>query len=183
MTARILTIIVVSGWLAAVAGCSTPHQILKIRSLDQPVRSANSHTESNGDVVGIEAAAKHDGNIRANILYVHGIGWTQESRDSDFGYNFIRELRVAYGLEAKFTPMTNGCPSSTLSKVPAKKSSPSSYAPAHETGLYVWDALAFRAGEAATAVTYGDAPSSPLLATAIGCVDKRLSDLMGRFAL
>jgi hypothetical protein len=180
-TARNLIIIVVSSVVAVVAGCSTPHQILKIRSLDEPVRSANSHTESNGDIVGIEAAAKHDGKIQANILYVHGIGWTQESRDSEFGHNFIRELRLAYGLDAEFTPMNNGCPSSTLSKKATKKSRAPANTPAPkatvETGLYVWDARAFREGEVATALTYGDAPSSPLLATAIGCIDKNVIDL------
>jgi hypothetical protein len=176
MSALRVSVILLSSALVVVAGCSTPHQILKIRSLDQPVRSANSHTESNGDIVGIEAAAKQNGKIQANILYVHGIGWTQESRASDFGHNFIRELRVAYGLNPEFARMTNGCPSSALSKKTAKKSSTVSNPPPKETGLYVWDAHASRAGDAAAA-SYGDAPSSPLLASAIGCVDKVVIDL------
>lgn len=85
--------------LALMTGCATkmPEKVLSIRGLAEPVSVAVRNPEGEGNFGGIDRLARNaDGKIDANVLLVHGIGWTQAAKEQKIGFDFINALEVAY---------------------------------------------------------------------------------------
>jgi hypothetical protein len=91
-------------------GCQND-QILKIRSLSEPIQVSES-ADNNGDIVGVERASSGpDGKIHANILVVHGMGWEQQDKNGEeIGFDLIEAVETAYGVSGSLKKPLHLCP-------------------------------------------------------------------------
>jgi hypothetical protein len=77
--------------------CAHPDQVLRIRGLAQPY-DASHHRHSNGDFLGLDRIADFSRHNNLNVLFVHGIGWTQHDSPQGFGFDWVDALAHAYGV-------------------------------------------------------------------------------------
>jgi hypothetical protein len=103
-----------------IVGCASDDQILRIRSLGT-VTNPQVRSESDGGFLGIHQLVQLSSNT--NILLVHGIGWTQERSDSQFGDDFIEVVLKTYG--GKKIESSEPCKTSTLDNVDSDSQTPS----------------------------------------------------------
>ena len=90
---------------ACVTSGEVPAQILQINSLD-------SLTDNTGEFKGLEFLADPiPGQLknRVNIMYMHGIGWTEDRSKEQLANSFIIGLAEAYGLEVKENYISSLC--------------------------------------------------------------------------
>lgn len=94
---------------ALLGGCATstnvPAKILQINSLD-------TSEENTGDFKGLEFLADPiPGQLknRINIMYMHGIGWTEDRTKEQLANSFMVGLAKAYGLEVEENYITSLC--------------------------------------------------------------------------
>lgn len=78
--------------------CAHPDQLLPMRSLGQPYDAATDR-HSNGGFLGLERVANFAQHRNLNLLFVHGIGWTQRDGPQGFGLDWVEALARAYGVE------------------------------------------------------------------------------------
>ena len=85
--------------LAAVllTACAHPDRVLRVRSLDQPY-DATTDRHSNGRFQGLARTADFTRHDNLNLLFVHGIGWTQREGPQGFGFDWVDALASAYGV-------------------------------------------------------------------------------------
>ena len=102
------TLLTVAVVLAA-SGCSSDN-ILRIRSLGT-VTDPVAQTTSDGEFVGLKRLTGQAKNT--NVLFVHGIGWTQEKSNTQFGDDLVRTIVQAFP-NAKARSLTYACSTSTL---------------------------------------------------------------------
>lgn len=109
-----------------VTGCASPDQLLKTRGLSEKADFARQDARWSGTFKGIDAQLKASSTKNINILFVHGIGWTQESADgAPFGFDLAAALSKAYGDTAEaWRNETQVCPRSTLVQPQDSTSSP-----------------------------------------------------------
>lgn len=81
-------------WLSA---CAQPDQLLRVRSLGQPYDAATDR-HSNGRFQGLERVADFAQHDNLNLLFVHGIGWTQRDGPQGFGLDWVEAMAQAYGV-------------------------------------------------------------------------------------
>lgn len=144
--------------LVACASTTEP-RLLRVRSLAVPIDLPQS-TTSNGSIDGLERLPKDpDGKIRANVLFVHGIGWTQDKDKPDFARDFIVAISNAYGVKPPEPGQPMLCPRSSFTG-PNQKGA----------GLRIVDQDGLR-------VFYTDYARHRSASTDIACVDKQLIDL------
>jgi hypothetical protein len=81
-------------WLGA---CASPDQLLRVRSLGETYDAATDR-HSNGSFHGLERLANFAQHENLNLLFVHGIGWTQRDGPQGFGLDWVDALASAYGV-------------------------------------------------------------------------------------
>lgn len=81
-------------WLRA---CAHPDQLLRVRSLGEPYDAATDR-HSNGRFLGLERVADFAQHGNLNLLFVHGIGWTQRDGPQGFGLDWVDAMALAYGV-------------------------------------------------------------------------------------
>lgn len=89
-------------WLAVLVAallgaCAHPDQLLRVRSLREPYDAATDR-HSNGSFQGLERVANFAQHNNLNLLFVHGIGWTQRDGPQGFGLDWVKALSDAYGV-------------------------------------------------------------------------------------
>lgn len=147
--------------LTACAGGQDP-QILRMRSLAVPVELPRS-TQSNGTVEGLDRLPRDAaGRIDANILFVHGIGWTQDRSKLDFARDFVVAVAQAYGVDPPKPSANTLCPRSTMSEPVAPGA-----------GLRITDPQGWRA-------FHTDYVHHRSASTDMACVDRQRIDLGSR---
>lgn len=77
--------------------CASPDQLLRVRSLGEPYDAATDQ-HSNGSFQGLERVADFERQNNLNLLFVHGIGWTQRDGPQGFGLDWVDALARAYGV-------------------------------------------------------------------------------------
>ena len=90
---------------ACVTSGEIPASILQINSLD-------SLDDNTGEFKGLEFLADPiPGQLknRVNIMYMHGIGWTEDRSKEQLANSFISGLAKAYGLEVKENYISSLC--------------------------------------------------------------------------
>ena len=90
---------------ACVTSGEVPARILQINSLD-------SLSDNTGEFKGLEFLANPlPGQVknRVNIMYMHGIGWTEDRSKEQLANSFIIGLAEAYGLEVKENYISSLC--------------------------------------------------------------------------
>ena len=90
---------------ACITSGEVPAKVLQINSLD----SLNDNT---GEFKGLEFLADPiPGQLknRVNIMYMHGIGWTEDRSKEQLANSFIAGLADAYGLDVKENYITSLC--------------------------------------------------------------------------
>lgn len=118
----LLLLLYLSGLL--LTGCASD-QILRIRSLEKTVK-VEDRSENSGNFSGIDGVRRKTAADNINILFVHGIGWTQEftegSNSGQFGKQLAEALSSAYGdLTFDWNKLENLCPASSLDETARKK--------------------------------------------------------------
>ena len=94
------------------AGCWTGGpDILKIRSLGQSGAGRDAGALS-GNIAGLERSSiGTNGKIDANVLVVHGMGWSQEPGQAlEFGFDIVKAIESAYGVTGAPGRLTPLCP-------------------------------------------------------------------------
>jgi hypothetical protein len=86
--------IVICFLVGIVAGCSTQGKISQIREL-APAITRNS--DSNATILGFDRLFSNGSAKNINVLFVHGIGWTEDPGKKVFGEDLIEFLQGAYG--------------------------------------------------------------------------------------
>lgn len=157
--------------LALLSGCSTPApSLLRMRSLSEPIALPDpdaSRPSSNGRILGLANLPRDaDGRIRANVLYVHGIGWTQEKGKLDFGRDFINAVVATFGGEAPSDVASTLCPRSAFSSAVERDSNPVG----GKAGLFITDPAGYRA-------YFTDYAKNRSVSSDIACMDKQVIDL------
>lgn len=111
MNTRNVALILAS--FVALSGCSTlgTAKIAQIRSLGSSGSGGHSNNNS-GDIAGLERISTSSaGKIDANILIVHGMGWSQKAvSGGGFGTNLIKAVQLAYGPSATVVQTPRLCP-------------------------------------------------------------------------
>jgi hypothetical protein len=77
------------------SACAPSHGILRIRSLGQTY-DAQRQQHSNGAFLGLDRLANFAQSDNLNVLFVHGIGWTQQTNDTAFGFDWIDAIAELY---------------------------------------------------------------------------------------
>jgi hypothetical protein len=92
-----------------VTGCRS--EILKVRSLGPPADGDNA-AASGPHIAGLERSSTGtNGKIQANVLVVHGMGWSQEpGQDVEFGFDIVKAIESAYGVSGMSPRITPLCP-------------------------------------------------------------------------
>lgn len=149
---------------AALAGCATePARLMRMRSLAQPAAQPQQGL-GQGEVVGLAALPRDEaGRIQASVLFVHGIGWTQDKSKLDFASDFIGAIATRFGVPAPVPDAAARCPRSQFS-VPAVDRSGSA---AGAGGARIVARVAYST----------DYHRHRVLATEVACVDKTVVDL------
>ena len=93
----------------ALSACSTD-EVLRIRSLSTATDPV-AQSQSDGEFVGLKRLTTLGKNT--NVLFVHGIGWTQEKTSSQLGDDLVRAVVQGFP-RAKARPSTYECGTSTL---------------------------------------------------------------------
>lgn len=88
-------------------GCSHD-RILRVRQLSVPVDISNASSVS-GEFIGLDAMLTQSPTKAINILYVHGIGWTQQSGGAEFGYDLLDSIRNHYSLSKERIIRESSC--------------------------------------------------------------------------
>ncbi|MCE4554256.1 hypothetical protein [Pelomonas cellulosilytica] len=85
--------------MSTLAAERQPH-VLRIRSLSEPVPLSAARINS-GEFLGLDRIGRRDdGSVDLRILLVHGIGWTQNGSQPQFGTDLLRALQRSYGAKA-----------------------------------------------------------------------------------
>jgi hypothetical protein len=144
------------------SGCATD-KVLRMRSLStesDPTVSDNSK----GMFDGLKALTETAKNT--NIVFVHGIGWTQERGSSEFGDDILEAVKRAYP-GAKIRTSKYACPTSSLDgRRKVKKEVPQV---SSEGGLRVVRT------ESQALVT--DDPNFSVTVSELGCLDRTIIDI------
>jgi hypothetical protein len=159
---RLIIVILVAALSTACSLHPFP-KIVKIRSLSQPIVVSESQDRS-GDIAGLErTSTDKEGKIRANVLIVHGMGWSQQAtREDRFGFDFIKAVESAYGVSGTLEKVTRLCPQSDKNGIRDK-----TYLPG---GL--WITAADNLGAMQT-----DAPLTRLRIKHLACMDRIVLNL------
>lgn len=138
------------------SGCSTD-KLLRIRSLNTDTDPRNS-SESLGDFAGLKPLTATA--LNTNVVFIHGIGWTQEKGhekgSSQFGDDLLRALSRAYPGSKKIDNKYE-CPTSSLLGRTERRGP--------HNGLTI-----IRSSELKPLLT--DDPELQLLPREIGCLDR-----------
>lgn len=160
--------------LALLSGCSTPApSLLRMRSLSEPIVLPDAdalHPPSNGKIFGLANLPRDaDGRIRANVLFVHGIGWTQDKNKLDFGRDFVNAVVATFGGEAPSDVAPSLCPRSAFASAVEIDSKPVG----GKAGLFITDPAGYHA-------YFTDYSKNRSLGSEIACMDKQVVDLGAR---
>jgi hypothetical protein len=103
---RFLVVLLIVVMLTACSG-----KILKIRSLGPSTDGEHAGAPS-GEIAGLErSSVGTNGTIDANVLVVHGMGWSQEpGQDVEFGFDIVKAIESEYGVSATLQRVTPLCP-------------------------------------------------------------------------
>lgn len=154
---KLLLPMLCSAWLA---GCSTTApEVLRIRSLGAPANPASN--EVNGAFMGLKRLAKQADNT--NVVFVHGIGWTQEAGSREFGEGVLAAFQRGYP-GAAIRPGRHGCPTSSREVVKHQDSHDKSL-----PGLNLW--------VSPPAPLLSDDPLMSVTVKHIGCLDRTVIEL------
>ncbi|MEJ7804730.1 MAG: hypothetical protein WKG03_02255 [Telluria sp.] len=107
---------VISGLLIVIvlSACSTSPfpKITKMRSLSAPIVVSES-ADVSGNIAGLERSSTgRDGKIQANVLVVHGMGWSQQEKPDEVGFDLVKAIEAAYGAHGAARQYTHLCPRS-----------------------------------------------------------------------
>lgn len=110
--------------VALLTGCATPDQVCRIRSLSD-VTDPSNRQEWSGSFPGIADTLASSKSNHLNVLFVHGIGWTQKGGEKQFAFDLAEVLAKHFGSDDSWKSeqnLTKLCPRSTLgSEVDAKQ--------------------------------------------------------------
>jgi hypothetical protein len=142
--------------LESCASTESP-QLLRMRSLHVAIDLESN--DSNGSIGGLESLPRDEnGRLNANVLFVHGIGWTQDREKLDFARDFVIAISEAYGVAPPSPNDTSLCPRSSFEK-----------GSGGGTGL--------RVTHREHSTLYSDYSRYQLGAVDIACLDKQVLDL------
>ncbi len=157
-----MLLITLAGFMLVACASKPEPGLLRMRSISVPIDLPRS-TESNGEIDGLDRLPRDSsGKIRANVLFVHGIGWTQDKSKLDFGRDFIVAIADAYGVKPPEATNPALCPRSSFSNTTSVGA-----------GLRIVDELGTRS-------FYTDYVPNRSANTHIACVDKQVIDLGDR---
>uniref|UniRef100_UPI000D369827 hypothetical protein n=1 Tax=unclassified Variovorax TaxID=663243 RepID=UPI000D369827 len=141
---------------ALLSFAASADEVLRIRSLSTPPASAEPQ------VVGLKALTATAGNT--NIVFVHGIGWTQERGASEFGDDLVKAVAKGYP-DAKARTSEATCTTSSLDGAQARRGK--------TNGLLLRRSVA----STAPARLQTDDPQFSLPLDAVGCLDRVVVDV------
>jgi hypothetical protein len=101
-----------------VAACASPDKIWRTRGLSSQADFSRVDPKWSGTFAGIDSIRKSSTSRNINILFVHGIGWTQEDGDAPpFGFDLASAVSQAYGVTNEDWRLAKDvCPRSTLNE-------------------------------------------------------------------
>jgi len=105
------TSMVACAFLVCACSFGPTAEIIKIRSLGEPILATESH-DDNGRIDGLErASVDQAGKLQANVLIVHGMGWSQQAVPEDrFGFDFVDAVDATYRVRSSTAGITRLCP-------------------------------------------------------------------------
>ncbi len=118
MILRTLIFICLSLTLTACATSKTPLSVLQINSLDTTERNTGSFKGLEFLADPIPGQVKN----RVNILYLHGIGYTEDSTAKQLGGEFLQGIAKAYDLEPEDGLVTTLCGQNAITEMDRAKS-------------------------------------------------------------
>ena len=144
---------------ALMAGCAAPDNLCRVRSLSAVTEPQNP-TAWAGSFDGIKSLLEHSPTGNVNLLYVHGIGWSQHQDDAPFGKDLAQMLAKSLGATLKWPTEDQLCPRSTLELKPGTPRTTEPLA----GGLMLTSSAPMR--------VRGDDPTQVSDASDLGCVDR-----------
>ncbi|MDA8457193.1 hypothetical protein M4R22_20745 [Acidovorax sp. GBBC 3334] len=136
--------------------CSA-QEVLRIRSLGSVSNPADPR-QSAGSFAGMRAIAEKERNT--NVVFVHGIGWTQETGSSEFGDKLVDAIARGFP-GAKIRPDSTHCGTSSLDGRQEFKS----------------DKRGLRIHTANPRALASDDPHFSVTVRELGCLDRRIVEL------
>ncbi|WP_285413655.1 hypothetical protein [Variovorax sp. efr-133-TYG-130] len=132
-------------------------EVLRIRSLNSVSNPADPG-QSAGSFTGMRAVAERA--LNTNVVFVHGIGWTQQTGSSEFGDKLVDAIARGFP-DAKIRPDSTHCGTSSLDGRREFKS--------NKQGLRIYSAkpMALTTDDPNFSVTVGE----------LGCLDRRVVEL------
>lgn len=107
---RFLLPIIMAAMLGA---CAAPDKLCRVRSLSA-VTEPRDVTDWAGSFEGVRALLDQSTTGNVNLLYVHGIGWSQSQDDPPFGQDLAKMLARQFGMKLIWPADKELCPRSTL---------------------------------------------------------------------
>lgn len=98
---------------ALLVGCAAPDKLCRVRSLST-FTEPRDPTAWSGSIEGIRSLLDQSTTGNVNLLYVHGIGWSQHEDGPPFGQDLALLLARELGAELKWPEKLDLCPRSTL---------------------------------------------------------------------
>lgn len=144
---------------ALTAGCAAPDKLCRVRSLSTVTEPRDVGAWA-GSFEGIKALLEQSPTGNVNLLYVHGIGWSQHEEDEPFGKDLAKMLSKSLGATVEWPDDTQLCPRSTLELKEGKSRSTEPLA----GGLMLTSR--------APTQFQGDDPEQVSNASDLGCVDR-----------
>lgn len=158
---NVLVILTVAG-LLMISGCAAPDKIHRIRSLGEVttfVGDKRSPPPNTGSFAGIDSAMRASPTKNLDILFVHGIGWTQRDNKTQFGFDLAAAIADAYGTKNTWETASDLCPRSSIEVLPNTQ---------HST-----NGLTLKSDKTDSAYFFlRDDPKSRIYLTDLGCLDK-----------
>ncbi len=161
---RPLTLVVTVA-LPMLIACATPDEICRVRSLSD-VTDPVARNQWSGTFPGIESIRTKSGAKNVNILYIHGIGWTQQlDPKHKVAFDLAQVIADHANVKARWQDATGLCPRSTLGQG-------QQVATADDPGVRGLMLTTTKSADFGT-----DDPRARVQISELGCLDRILLDL------